>query len=75
MRFELGTSGCLGVPCTTAGLRRGDFLALVADRSIANVIPGVLCLVVRWFVGGTVWAIMGALGFVVIVTGEAGPTL
>ena len=48
MRFELGTSVCLGVSCITAGLRRGEFLALVADRSIANVIPGVLCLLVCW---------------------------
>ena len=75
MRLELGKSVCVGVSCTLAELRRGDFRALVAGRSIANMIPGVLCLMVRWCVHGTVWTIMGAVGFVVVVTGEAGPYL
>ena len=75
MWFELGTSVCLGVSCTTAGLRRGAFLALVVGRSIANVIPGVLCLVVRWCVRGAVWTIVGVVGCVVVVTGGACLTL
>ena len=75
MRFELGTSMCLGVLCTTAGLRRGNFRDLVAGCSISNVIPVVLCRVVRWYVRGTFWTIVGAMGFVVVVTGGAGPTL
>ena len=75
MRFELGMSKRVGASCTTAGLRRGDFLALVDGRSIADVIPGMLCLVVRWCVRGAIWTIVGALGFVVVVTSGAGPNI
>ena len=75
MQFELGTSVCLGVSCTTTGLRWGDFLVLVDGRSIVNVIPYVLCLVVRWCVQGAVRTVVGTMVFVGVVTGEAGPTL
>ena len=75
MRFELGTSVCLGVSCTTTELRRVDFLTLVAGHSIANVIAGVLCMVVYWCVHDAVWTIVGAMGFVVVVTGGVDPTL
>ena len=75
MRLELGTSVCVGVSCTIEGLRWGDFRALIAGRSIANMVPGMLCLVVQWCVRGAVWTIVGAVGFVVVVTGGAGPTL
>ena len=47
MWFELGTSVCLVVSCTTTGLMRDNFLALVAGRSITNTMPGVLYLVMR----------------------------
>ena len=75
IRFELGMSMCLGVSCTAAGLRRGNFLALVTGHSIDNVILGMLCLVVRWCIHGTVWTSLGAVVSVIVVTGEAGPTL
>ena len=61
--------------CTTTGLRQGDFLALVAGRSITNVIPGVVCVVVCWYERGVVWTIVGAVWFVGVVSGGAGPTL
>ena len=63
MWFELGMAVCVGMSCTTANLRRGDFLDLVAGCSIANVIPGMLCLVVCWCVRGAVWTITGAVVF------------
>ena len=75
MWFELGTSVCLVVSCTTTGLMRDNFLALVAGRLIADVIPSVLCLVMCWCVCGAFWTTVGAVGFVVIVTGGAGTTL
>ena len=66
----MGTPVIVGVSYTTLGLRRGDFLALVTSRSIVNVIPGVVCLGMRWCVCGVVWTIVGAVGFVVVVTGH-----
>ena len=75
MWFELGTAVCLRMSCTIAGLRQGEFLALIAGRSIANVIPYVLCLVVCWCMRGAVWTIVGAMGSGVGVTGGTGPTL
>ena len=75
MRFELGTSVCVGMSCTTIGLGRRDFLAFVASRSIANVIPGVLCLMVRWCVHGAIWTITSSVVLVAVATGGAGTTL
>ena len=75
MWFELGTPVCLGVSCTTTGLRWGDFLTLAAGRSISNVIPGVLCLVVHWCVCSGIWTTVDAVGFVVVVASGAGPGL
>jgi hypothetical protein len=74
-RFELGTYVCVGVTCNTTGLRCGDFLNFVASQAIANVIPSMLCLVVRWCVHGVVWTIVCVMGFVVFVTDEAGLTV
>ena len=49
--------------------------ALITGRSITNVIPSVVCLVVCWYVCGAVWIIVGTVGFIVVVTGGDGPTL
>ena len=75
MRFKFGTFVCVELSCTTAGLRRSNFLTFAAGCYITNVIPCVVCMVVRWCVLSAVWTIVGAVGFVVVVTDGAGPTL
>ena len=68
MKFELGTLVHVGVSCTNVGLNHDGFLAFVDSLSISKVIPGVLCLVVRWCVRNTVWITTGAMGFIIIMT-------
>jgi hypothetical protein len=74
MRFDSGTAVIVGASCTNAGLSRGDCRADVAGLSIAKVIPDVLFIVLRWCVCGVAWITTGAVGFIVAVTGGAGPT-
>ena len=75
MWFQLGTVVKVGASCTNVGLRQGDFLAHAVGLSIARVIPGVLCHVFLWCIQGVAWITTGAVGFLAVVTGGAGPTL
>ena len=75
MRFEFGTALNVGALSMPPALSRGDFRLVTDGRSIGVVIPGVLCLVFRWWVRGAICTTAGAVGFVVVVTGGLGPTL